>query len=142
LGDAKVVQQFEQLPDVHIVLRHAVVILVGVGTRKVLVIVLHVRAEVHPRGVPPAEERLVRIFLPRNEFLGRGQRFFVDRLHPLFRERTGVFDRLSSLAIGLALQYAARTELLAKRFAIRKHKVPRIVAVLRFLLGVQVIKIA
>ena len=46
------------------------------------------------------------------------------------------------LPSALHLMHAARAELLAERLAVGEHHVARIVAVLRFLFGVQVIEVA
>ena len=51
--------------------------------------------------------------LPGDEVLRGGERFLVDRLHPLLGQRAGVLDRLAAPAVGLALEHAARAELLA-----------------------------
>ena len=37
--------------------------------------------------------------------------FVVDGLHALLRQRAGVFDLLAALAVGLAVQHAARPEI-------------------------------
>ena len=78
----------------------------------------------------------------------RGGGVVVDRLHPLLRQRAGVLDRLlADLAEarvhgrvvdvrGLAVQHAARAELLAER------RVLGIVAQLGLFLGVQVVEVA
>ena len=90
---------FEQLADVHVVLDHAVAVFVL--SRLAAMLGLHVGAEVHPRAVPPAEERLAGLRLTRDEFLRGGDRLVVDRLHPLLGQRAGVLDRLAALAVGL-----------------------------------------
>ena len=64
------------------------------------------------------------------------EEFLVDRLHALLGQRAGVLDRLPALAVGLALQDAARAELLLE------FRVLGIVLVLRLLLGVKVIEVA
>src|SRR6266704_2146620 len=56
--------------------------------------------------------------------------------HALLCERAGILDGLAALAIGLALEHAARTELLSERGILR------IVLVLGFLLGIEVIEVA
>ena len=103
---------------------------------------LDVRAEVHPRGVPPAEERGARLHLPLDVVLGRGERLLVDRLHPLAGERAGVLDRLAALAVGPALEHAPRPVGLAERLAVGELHAAGVVAVLRLLLGVQVVEVA
>ena len=64
VGDAEIVEQFEQFADMHVVLDHAVVIFVAARAGEALVLRLHVGAEVHAGGVPPAEERLAGLVLP------------------------------------------------------------------------------
>ena len=110
VGEAEVVDQLEQLADLHVVLDHAVAVFVLPGDAAVLR--LHVGAEVHARGVPPAEEGLARLGLPRDELLGGGGHFVIDGLHALLGERAGVLDGLAALAVGLALEHAARAEFL------------------------------
>ena len=59
VGDAEIVERLEQLADVAVVLDHAVGVF-GPGGQPRLVAMLgpHVRAQVHPGAVEPAEERL------------------------------------------------------------------------------------
>ena len=68
--------------------------------------------------------------------MARRRDLLVDRLHPLLRQRAGVGDRLPALAVGDAMQHAARTELLLERGILG------IVGQLRLFFGVQVIEIA
>src|SRR5262249_38210715 len=110
----------------------AVLVLPGLAT----VCRLHMRAEMHARRIPPAEERLVGVLVAGDEILGARQSFFVDRLHPLFGQRAGVFDPLSAFAIGLGTNDAARTE------PLQKLRILRIVLVLRLLGRVQVVEAA
>ena len=117
-------------------------------TAAAFVIRPHVRVEVHARAVPPAEERLVGLRLPLDEVDRRVGGLVVDRLHPLFRERAGVLDRLlADLAearvdgrivpvAGGALEHAARSELGLER------RILRIVGVLGLFLGIEVIEVA
>ena len=60
VGEAEVVDQLEQFADVIVVLDHAVVVFVAARPGDADAFLLDVRAEVHPRAVPPAEERLCR----------------------------------------------------------------------------------
>ena len=95
-----------------------------------------VGAEVHRRRVVPEEERLVRLGLllhPREGAIGD---LLVDGLHALLGQRAGVLDRLPALAVGQAVEHAARAELLLER------RVLGIVGQLGLFLGVQVIEIA
>ena len=112
------------------------------GRQMPRVLLLDVRAEVHPRAVPPAEERLAGLVLPLDEVLGGGDGLVVDRLHPLLGERAGVFDRLAALAVGLALEHAARAVLLEERLAVGQAPCRRVVAVLGLFLGVEVVEVA
>ena len=106
------------------------------------VLLLHVGAEVHAGAVPPAEEGLTGLVLALDEVLGGGERFLVDGLHALLGQRAGVLDGLATLAVGLAVEHAARAELLAKGLAVGELHVAGIVLVLRFLLGVEVVEVA
>ena len=139
-GEAEVVDQLEQLADVHVVLDHAVAVFVLAGDADVLG--FHMGAEVHARAVPPAEERLARLGLAGDEVLGGGQGFVVDGLHALLGQRPEVLDGLAALAIGLALDHAARAELLQEGLAVRQFHVSRVVAVLRLFFGIEVVEAA
>ena len=98
--------------------------------------------------VEPAEERLARGVLALHEVDRGGRSLVVDRLHPLLGQRAGVLDRLLAdlaearidrrivLVGGLALEHAARAELLEIR------RVLRIVGQLGFFLGIEVIEVA
>ena len=126
VGEAEVVDQLEQFADLHVVLDHAVAVFVLPGDAAMFR--LHVGAEVHARGVPPAEERLPGLGLPRDELLGGGDDFVINGLHALLGERAGVLDGLAALAVGLALEHAARAVFLPEL------RVLRIVQVLRLLI--------
>ena len=134
VGDAEIVKQFEKFGDVHVVLDHAVAVFVLAGDAAMLR--LHMGAEVHARAVPPAEEWPSRLDLPGDEVLGSGHGFIINGFHALLCERAGILDGLAALAIGLALEHTARTELLPE------HGILRIVLVLGFLLGIEVIEVA
>ena len=60
----------------------------------------------------------------------------VDGLHPLLGQRAGVLDLLSALAVGQAVQHAARPEVLLEL------RVLRVVRVLGLLLRVEVVEVA
>ena len=60
----------------------------------------------------------------------------VDGFHALLGQRAGVLDRLPALAVGHAVEHAARSELLLEL------RILGIVGQLRFFLGVQVIEVA
>ena len=56
VGDPKILERLEHGADVGVVLDHTVAVFVLARLAKVGL--FHMRAEVHPRGVPPAEEGL------------------------------------------------------------------------------------
>ena len=61
---------------------------------------------------------------------------FVDGFHALLGQRAGVRDRLPALAVGQAVEHAARSELLLE------FRILGIVGQFRFFLGVEVIEVA
>jgi hypothetical protein len=89
--------------------------------------------EVHCGRIVPQEEGLSFVV----DLLDEGERVLsylvIDGFHALFGKRTGILDRLSALAIGPAVKHAPRSELLPER------RVLRIVRLLRFLFGVEVV---
>src|SRR5687767_6986452 len=88
-----------------VVLNHAVSVFI---IALVSVFRLHVRAKVHPCAIPPAEEWLASSLLTLDKVLRRGERLFVDRLHSLLVEWSGVLDLLAALAVGLTFKNPAR----------------------------------
>ena len=92
--------RFEQLAHVHVVLDHAVVVLVAAGAGDSGVLLLHVGAEVHAGAVPPGEPRLAGCVLALDEVLGRGDGLVVDGLHALLGELAGVLDGLPAVGTG------------------------------------------
>ena len=60
----------------------------------------------------------------------------VDGLHPLLRQRPGVLDLLPALAVGPAVQHASRPEPLPELGVLR------VVRILGFFLGVEVVEVA
>ena len=114
VGDAEIVEQLQQLADMHVVLDHAVVVFVTARARDAGMLFLHMRAEMHAGAVPPHEPRLLGLVLLLDERLGRSDGLVVDGFHAFFGQRTGVLDL----------------------------HVTRIIAVLRLFLGVQVIEVA
>jgi hypothetical protein len=90
---------------------------------------------VNPRGVEPDEERLAVIDGLLHELHARVEEFLVDRFHALDRQRAGVLDLLRAVRVEPRVEYAAWAELLLEL------RVLRIVGVLRFLFGIQVIEI-
>ena len=95
IGDAEIVHQLQQFADMHVVLDHAVAILVLAGDADVLG--LHMGAEVHARAVPPHEEGLPVLHRVGDEALGGGDDLLVDRLHALLGQRAGVLDLLGAV---------------------------------------------
>ena len=69
-------------------------------------------------------------------YKGMFRHFIIDGLHTLLRKRTGILDFLSALAVGLAMQHAARAEMLLEL------RVFRIVGVLGLLFRIEVIEVA
>jgi hypothetical protein len=57
-------------------------------------------------------------------------------------KRAGVLDGLATVAVGRALEHAARPELLAEGLAIFEHHVAGVVAILGLFLGVEVVEVA
>ncbi len=60
VGDAELIEELEELADVHVVLDHAVVVLVAARARDPAVLVFDMGTEVHAGAVPPDEERFAR----------------------------------------------------------------------------------
>src|SRR5262249_17896788 len=92
------------------------------------------RAEVHVRGVEPDKEGGSCRVLLLDEVLCRREELFIDCFHALSRQRAGVLDLLTALAVGPAVQHAARSVVLPE---VREVLLGRIVAQLRLLLGVE-----
>jgi hypothetical protein len=84
VGDAQLVQLVEHDADVFVVSDHYVVVL-ALAVALALVLVGRVGPEVHGRGVPPDEERLVRLMRVVYEAHGVFGDLVVDGLHPLPR---------------------------------------------------------
>ena len=107
---------------------------VGINAKTCFAIGLffEVREDVHARGVPPEEKRLVLLLGALQEINSLFRHLLVDGLHALFREGPGVFDT----TIREAMNHAARAEFL---FELR---VLRIIGVLRLLLGIKVVEIS
>ena len=105
----------------------------------------------HPRRVPPDEERLLALVRLVDEVERPGEELLVDRLHPLPGQRAGVLDLLLAdrpevrglLRVVLVrrpgVEDAARAEPLAEVGVLLGL---RVVRVLRLLLGVQVVEVA
>jgi hypothetical protein len=86
----------------------------------------------HAGGVPPAEEGFAGFLLARDEVARGGQRFLIDRFHPLPRQRSGVLD----LAAGGGFDDTARTEFFTEL------GIFGVIRVLGLLLGVEVVEVA
>jgi len=63
-------------------------------TSHALRFLFQVRENVHSRGVEIAEPRFVGLLLARDEVLRGGEKFLIDRLHPLGIERPRILDDL------------------------------------------------
>ena len=143
--DAEVVELLEQLADLAVVLDHAVRIEAQAGFA--LGLLLQARPDVHARGIPPDEKRLVGLVSLVDELKRPLGDLLVDRLHPPFGERAGVLDfLLADLAVmridgrivhvrGPGMKHAARPE-----FTLELGQL-RIVGVLRLLLRVEVVEV-
>ena len=134
VGDAQLIELVEHLADLLIVGDHAIA--VGVLAALADILCGDVGTEVHGRRVVPEEEGLVRLRLllhPRESAIGD---LFVDRLHALLGQGTGVLDRLPALSVSHAVEHAARPELLLE------FRILGIVGQLGLFLGVQVIEVA
>ena len=138
VGDLQLVELVEQLADVAVQLDHAVGIEAESGLadgRR-----FEVREDVHARGVHVAEPRLAFLGLPIHEVERGADELLVDRLHALLRQRPGVLDRLLAdlaelrvdrrvVLVGcLALEHAARAELLPERGILRDSPDSRVPA--------------
>src|SRR5262249_23199553 len=108
----------------------------------------HVRAEVHARGIHPAEKRFVRLSLPLDKIDGGCRSLVIDRFHALLIEGTRVLNcLLTDLSPSgmhgrivtvrrLATQNAAWAE------PVTKAGIARIEPVLRVFFCIEVVKIA
>src|ERR1700733_3441852 len=103
----------------------------------------------HACGVHPGKERLACLCLPGHEVDCSGDGFVVDRLHALGSERSGVFASLSAYSspmrlLGRVVSVGClATKNAARRSDTRKRRIflwP--VRAFRFLLGVEVVKVA
>jgi hypothetical protein len=102
-------------------------------TALTLVLWRAVRPEMHSSGVVPQEERRAVLVCLVDEVQRVVCDLFIDCLHAFFRQRTGVFDPLASIAVRPTVQDAARTKPLLECRALG------IVRILRLLLGVEVV---
>jgi hypothetical protein len=146
VGDPEIVELLQKLADMAVMLDHAV----GVDSETGLAfgLLLQVRPDVHAARIRPNEERLLVAIGPVDEVEGRGEEFFVHRLHALLREWPGIFALLlAPLAeariftrrfgrSGNALQHAARPV-----FGL-EGRILRIVDILRLLLCIEVVEVA
>ena len=109
VGDAKFVDLVQHHADVLVVRDHHVVVVALAALA--LVLFRAVSAEVHRRGVVPDEERrLPSAWASSMKLQSVLRRLVIDGFHALDGQSAGVLDRLSALAVGLAVQDAARAE--------------------------------
>src|SRR5262249_15781174 len=90
---------------------------------------------VHTGGIPPAEEGFVVLYCLIDEFQAGIEELFIYRLHALGSERSSVFDLLSPVRVGPAVQYPTGSELLLELWIFR------IVRTLGLLFRVEVVKV-
>jgi hypothetical protein len=136
VGDPELVEQVEELADVHVVLHHPVGVLVL--TRYAAQLLLHMRAEMHPGAAPPDEERLPGGDRVADEADGRIGRLIVHRLHALLGEGAGVLDA----PVGPAVDHPSRAKRLVEGAAVGQYHVARVVLVLGLFLGIEMVEVA
>ncbi|MNQ52227.1 hypothetical protein D3C85_662330 [compost metagenome] len=90
VGDSQIIQLFQQLTDLAVVLDHAVGI--QANPRLALGLFLQVSPDVHACAVEPDEEGFVSLVRLVDEVLGSLHQFVVDGFHTLARQGAGVFD--------------------------------------------------
>jgi hypothetical protein len=134
VGDAQLVELGEQLANLLVVGDHPVSVVVLPALAAVLV--GEVGPEVHGRRIVPKKEWLLRLGLLLHPGQSTGGDLFVDGFHPLLGQRAGIRYRLSALAVGQAVENAARSKLLLE------FRILGIVRQFRLFLGVEVIEIA
>ncbi len=152
LGDTEFVQHIEHRADVLVVVDHRVVILGLPQPRLPTTLRLGVGERVHVGEVAPHEEGVARVVLTL-DVVDRGVGdVIVDGFHPLRVQRPGVLDRLLAdraelgvvrfgglLVERLALEHAARLgQVVQPGIAV----LVRVIELLRFLLGVEVVQVA
>ena len=137
VGDAKLVEQVEQLPNVQVVFHHAIVVLIAVLAGEPTIFRFNMGAEVHACTVPPAEKGFACLVLAFDKVLRCSDRFIVDGFHSLFGESTGVFDLLSTIRHGVGTNDAARSVSLAEFLAAGQDEIRGIVLILRFFISVR-----
>ena len=109
IGDSERVEFFQHLADVLVMGDHHVVVL-ALAVAFAPMLFGAVSAKVHAGGVVPEKERRAGLVRLVDEFEGAFRHFVVDGFHALLRERPGILDFLSALAVRPALQDAARPE--------------------------------
>ena len=133
VGDAEVVELFQKLADLAVMLHNPVRIFGERGQPgRAATLGAHMRAEMHAGRIHSDEEGLLCLYLAIHEILGSGRGFVVDRLHPRLGERAGI----DHAPVGIGVDDAARSE------ALLELGIRRIGALLRLLLGIEVIEIA
>jgi hypothetical protein len=134
VGDSQFVEFGENPSHVPVVLDHAVRI--DAQSSLAFGLLLQVGEDVHSRRVPPAEERLAGLMLALNEVECGGAELFVDGLHALPGQRTGILDRLSPVRLRPGAQNSSGSEPLLE------FGILRVVGILGLLLGVEMVKVA
>ncbi|MCY1415003.1 hypothetical protein D9M71_304700 [compost metagenome] len=130
VGNAQVIQLFQQLADLPVVLDHA--IRVQANPRLALGLFLQVGPDMHARTVEPDEKRLVGFVRLVDEVLGGLHQFVVDGFHTLARQGTGVFD----LAVSERMDHPTWAVLFAKL------RIFGVVVGFRFFFGIHVVQVA
>ena len=132
------IESVEQVPDDVVVVEHRVVVLRLPTPGPSLARCLHMGAEVHVGRVEPHEPRSLGVLLAAHELQRCVAELLVTGLHALAGQRSGVLDPLRAVLVGPRADHATRPEPLAEA---RELLLGRVVVVLRFLLGVQVVEV-
>ncbi|MNQ93271.1 hypothetical protein D3C85_1087290 [compost metagenome] len=130
VGDAQVIEFFQQLTNLAVVLDHTVRIQANAGLA--IGFLAQVGPDMHAGAVEPDEERLVSLVCLVDEVPGGLDELVVDGFHTLAGQWAGVLD----LAVGIRVDHPARAVLFPEL------RVFRIVVSLWFFLGIHVVEIA
>src|SRR5262249_5137983 len=146
LSDAEIVKLPQELTDLPVVLHHAI----GINAKSGLS--LRVRLEmspyVHPSWIEPDEEWLLLLICSLDEVQGCRDELFIDRLHALLCERTCILTsllapRTEAGIIARCVRCRRKTFEHATGSELRSECwIFRIIRVLGFLFGIEVIEIA
>ncbi len=135
VGDTEFIENFQELPDVHVVLDHAGGVFIGMriplGSLGAA-FGADVGAKVHAGAAPPDKPRLAGLVLAPDEVDGRGYGLVIHGLHALLGQRPRILD----LAVRSGLDHATRSELPTELGILW------VVLVLGLLLGVEVVEVA